>query len=113
MQFSDQKKGMLMAFTAVMFLTPDSLFIRLANVNSWNLIFYRGFIPFSLVFIGLLIIYKNNLIKKVLSTGWYGISYAFAFSVTNITFVISMMPMIPVVPVIPVIPLMLRFPRFL
>ena len=52
MQFSDQKKGMLMAFTAVMFLTPDSLFIRLArHINSWNLIFYRGFIPFSVVFI--------------------------------------------------------------
>ena len=33
MQFSDQKKGMLMAFTAVMFLTPDSLFIRLANMS--------------------------------------------------------------------------------
>ena len=60
MQFSDQKKGMLMAFTAVMFITPDSLFIRLANINSWNLIFYRGFIPFSLVFIGLLLIYKND-----------------------------------------------------
>jgi drug/metabolite transporter (DMT)-like permease len=89
MQFSDQKKGMLMAFTAVMFLTPDSLFIRLANVSSWNLIFYRGFIPFSFVFIGLLIFYKNNLIKKVFSTGWHGVSYAFAFSVTNITFVIS------------------------
>ena len=89
MQFSDQKKGMLMAFTAVMFLTPDSLFIRLANVSSWNLIFYRGFIPFSLVFIGLLMVYKNNLIKKVFSTGWHGVSYAFAFSVTNITFVIS------------------------
>ena len=89
MQFSDQKKGMLMAFTAVMFLTPDSLFIRLANINSWNLIFYRGFIPFVVVLLGLLIIYKNNLIKKVLSTGWHGIYYPFVFSLTNITFVIS------------------------
>ena len=89
MQFSDQKKGMLMAFTAVMFLTPDSLFIRMANINSWNLIFYRGFIPFVFVLVGLLIIYKNNLIKKIFSTGWHGISYAFVFSVTNITFVIS------------------------
>jgi len=89
MQFSDQKKGMLMAFTAVMFLTPDSHFIRMANINSWNLIFYRGFIPFVFVLVGLLIIYKNNLIKKIFSTGWHGISYAFVFSVTNITFVIS------------------------
>jgi drug/metabolite transporter (DMT)-like permease len=89
MQFSDQKKGMLMAFTAVMFLTPDSLFIRLANVSSWNLIFYRGFIPFSLVFIGLLIVYKKNFIKQTFSNGWSGIFYALIFTVTNITFVIS------------------------
>jgi drug/metabolite transporter (DMT)-like permease len=89
MQFSDQKKGMLMAFTAVMFLTPDSLFIRLANINSWNLIFYRGFIPFSVVFIGLLFIYKTNLIKQTLSNGWHGMAYALVFTITNITFVIS------------------------
>ena len=89
MQFSDQKKGMLMAFTAVMFLTPDSLLIRLANVSSWNLIFYRGFIPFSVVFIGLLFIYKTNLIKQTFSNGWHGVAYALIFAITNITFVIS------------------------
>ena len=89
MQFSDQKKGMLMAFTAVMFLTQDSLFIRLASINSWNLIFYRGFIPFSVVFISLLFIYKTNLIKQTLSNGWRGIAYALVFTITNITFVIS------------------------
>ena len=89
MQFSDQKKGMLMAFTAVMFLTPDSLFIRLANISSWNLIFYRGFIPFSVVFITLLFIYKTSLIKQTLSNGWRGLAYALVFTVTNITFVIS------------------------
>jgi drug/metabolite transporter (DMT)-like permease len=89
MHFSDQKKGMLMAFTAVMFLTPDSLFIRLANISSWNLIFYRGFIPFSIVFIGLIIFYKTNFIKQTFSNGLHGVAYALVFSVTNITFVIS------------------------
>ena len=89
MQFNDQKKGMLMAFTAVMFLTPDSLFIRLANISSWNLIFYRGFIPFSVVFVSLLFVYKTNLIKKTISTGWRGIAYAIIFTITNITFLIS------------------------
>ena len=63
MQFSNQKKGTLLAFTAIMFITPDSLFIRLAHVNSWNLIFYRGLIPFFLVFVGLIIIYKKKIIK--------------------------------------------------
>ena len=50
---SDQKKGSLMAFVAVMFITPDSLFIRLSNVETWSLVFYRGIIPFILVFIGI------------------------------------------------------------
>ena len=86
---SDQKKGMLMAFTAVMFITPDSLFIRLANINSWNLIFYRGFIPFFLVFISLLLIYKNDFIKQTFNNGWHGVFYSLIFTVTNITFVIS------------------------
>ena len=43
---SDQQKGSLMAFVAVMFITPDSLFIRLSNVDTWGLVFYRGIIPF-------------------------------------------------------------------
>ena len=39
---SDQQKGSLLAFVAVMFITPDSLFIRLSNVDTWGLVFYRG-----------------------------------------------------------------------
>ena len=89
MQISDQKKGMLLAFAAVIFITPDSLFIRLASISSWNLIFYRGFIPFSFVFVGLLLIYKTNLLKEIFSNGWYGMAYALILAITNITFVIS------------------------
>ena len=89
MAFSDQKTGMLIAFTAIMFITPDSLLIRLSNINSWNLIFYRGLIPFLVVFLGLLIIYKSKLLKEIISNGWHGFFYACTFTVTNIFFVIS------------------------
>ena len=89
MSYSNQKKGMLLAFIAIMFITPDALLIRLANLNSWNLIFYRGFIPFFAVFIGLLIIYKTKLIKEIINNGVHGFFYAITFTVTNIVFVIS------------------------
>ena len=89
MRYNDQKKGMVLAFTAIMFITPDSLFIRLASLESWNLIFYRGFIPFLTVFIGLLIIYKSTLIKELMNNGWHGLAYAGTFTITNIMFVIS------------------------
>ena len=89
MPYSNQKKGMLLAFTAIMFITPDSLFIRLANINSWNLIFYRGLIPFLVVFIGLIFIYKTKLLKELINNSWHGIAYAAVFTITNIVFVIS------------------------
>ena len=53
----------LLAFVAVMFITPDSLFIRLSNIDTWSLVFYRGIIPFFTCFFGMLIIYKLNFLK--------------------------------------------------
>ena len=85
----NQKKGMLLAFTGIMFITPDSLLIRLADIDSWNLIFYRGFIPFLTILIGLLFIYKSSLIKKILNNGWHGIAFILTFAITSIVFVIS------------------------
>ena len=86
---TDQKKGSLMAFVAVMFITPDSLFIRLSNVETWSLVFYRGIIPFVLVFIGMLLIYKLKFFNLLRSNGYYGFAYVLTFSVTNIAFVVS------------------------
>ena len=89
MKLTEQYKGTLLAFIAIMFITPDSLFIRLANLESWNLIFYRGFIPFLVVFVGILITYKAKFIKQLIENGWHGFIYAILFTITNIAFVIS------------------------
>ena len=86
---TDQQKGSLLAFVAVMFITPDSLFIRLSNVDTWGLVFYRGVIPFFTVFIGMLLIYKLSFFKMLLSSGYHGLIYVGTFSITNITFVVS------------------------
>ena len=87
--FTDQQKGSLLAFVAVMFITPDSLFIRLSNVDTWGLVFYRGIIPFFSVFLVMLLIYKLNFFKMLFSSGYHGLIYISTFSVTNITFVVS------------------------
>ena len=86
---SDQQKGSLLAFVAVMFITPDSLFIRLSSVDTWSLVFYRGVIPFFTVLIGMLIIYRLNFFKMLFNSGYHGIIYVITFSITNITFVVS------------------------
>ena len=87
--FTDQQKGSLMAFVAVMFITPDSLFIRLSNVDTWGLVFYRGIIPFFTVFLAMLLIYKLSFFKILFTSGYHGLIYIGTFSLTNITFVVS------------------------
>ena len=86
---TDQQKGSLLAFVAVLFITPDSLFIRLSNVDTWGLVFYRGIIPFFTVFLGMILIYKLNFFKILFDSGYHGITYVITFSITNITFVVS------------------------
>ena len=86
---SNQKKGSFLAFVAVMLITPDSIFIRLSNIETWGMLFYRGAIPFLFVLIGLIFFYKKNLFKALIAIGYPGIFYVLSFSVCNITFIIS------------------------
>ena len=62
---SNQKKGSFLAFVAVMLITPDSIFIRLSNIETWGMLFYRGAIPFVVVLIGLIFFYKNLYIVEL------------------------------------------------
>ena len=87
--FSDQQKGSLLAFIAVILITPDSILIRLSNIETWGLLFYRGAIPFLIVLIGLIIFYKNNFFKAIIGIGYPGIFYVLSFSICNITFILS------------------------
>ncbi|MDC0249981.1 DMT family transporter [Candidatus Pelagibacter sp.] len=86
---SNQRKGSLLAFIAVMLITPDSIFIRLSNIETWGMLFYRGAIPFMFVLVGLVFFYKNNLLKALVGIGYPGIFYVVSFSICNITFIIS------------------------
>ncbi|MDA9667676.1 DMT family transporter [Candidatus Pelagibacter sp.] len=86
---SSQKKGSLLAFIAVILITPDSIFIRLSNIETWGMLFYRGAIPFVVVLIGLIFFYKKDLFKALVGIGYPGIFYVISFSICNITFIIS------------------------
>ena len=85
----NQKKGSLLAFIAIVFITPDTLLIRLSNIETWGMLFYRGAIPFFVVLIGLIFFYKKKFFNAFLNVGWTGIFYTISFSICNITFLIS------------------------
>ena len=88
-KLSNQQKGSFLAFVGVMFITPDSLFIRLSSIDTWSLLFYRGAIPFVVVLIGLILFYKKNFFNALFKIGLAGIFYVISFSICNITFIIS------------------------
>ena len=88
-KLTSQQRGSFLAFIAVMLITPDSIFIRLSNIETWGLLFYRGAIPFLVVLTGLIFFYKSNLLKAILAIGIPGIFYVLSFSICNITFIIS------------------------
>ena len=89
MDLNNQQKGSLLAFIAVFLITPDSLLIRLSNIETWGMLFYRGAIPFVVVLIGTLLFYKKSFVKALLGVGYPGIFYIFSFAICNITFLIS------------------------
>ena len=87
--YTNQQKGSLLAFIAVMFITPDSLLIRLSNIDTWGMLFYRGAIPFTVVLTGLLIFYNKNFLNILFNVGYAGIFYIISFAICNITFLVS------------------------
>ena len=89
MQLTDKQKGIALSLIGVLVITPDSLLIRLISMPSWELLFYRGLVPFVLLFILLLLYYKKNFLHSLLITGLPGLFYAILIALGNTTFVIS------------------------
>jgi len=55
---SANAKGILLASTGILILSPDSLLIRLINIDLWSLMFLRG------LFMGITLLLLNILINK-------------------------------------------------
>lgn len=86
----DKHKGIFLALIGVLFITPDSLAVRLTGINSWELVFYRGLIPFVCLLILLLFLYKKNFFNMCFAIGFAGILNALLAALGNITFITSL-----------------------
>ena len=89
MNLTDKQKGIGLSLLGVLIITPDSLFIRLIDMPSWELLFYRGLIPFFCLFAALIIFYQKQFIHSLIITGFSGLLYAFLVALGNASFVIS------------------------
>ena len=46
MNLTNKQKGLGLSLIGVLLITPDSLFLRLIDLGAWELVFYRGLVPF-------------------------------------------------------------------
>jgi len=89
MQLTDKQKGIALSLFGVLIITPDSLFIRLINISSWELLFYRGLIPFFCLLLFLLFYYNKKFLQALVLIGLPGVFYAILIALGNSTFVLS------------------------
>ena len=66
-------KGLLMSFIGVVILSPDSLLIRLADADSWTVLFWRGLLMAIGVTIILLFTYRSKTIDEIKKIGRGGL----------------------------------------
>ena len=103
---SNHLKGISMAFLGVFILSPDALLIRLAEADSWPILFWRGIFYALGIIIILLITHQSkalNEVKKIgkdglligILTGLGSVTFVFAVQLTSIAsalIIISIMP---------------------
>ncbi len=78
-----------MAFLGVFILTPDGVLIRLADADSWSIIFWRGFFFAIGVLIILLMASGSKAVDEVKQIGKDGIFIGILTGLGSVTFVFS------------------------
>ncbi|MEO0370312.1 MAG: DMT family transporter [Pseudomonadota bacterium] len=85
-------KGLVITSLGVVFVVPDSLYVRLIEAEPMVVAFWRGMSAGLLILIGLLLFQGTRGFRAALSTGWPGVIYmlligstapAFVMAVTN------------------------------
>ena len=89
MHLSTHARGILISILGVFILSPDSLLIRLLQLDDYTLIFYRGLLPAVTITLLLLIYYQRNFLSVIIATGWAGLMNGVFYATTNITFIYS------------------------
>jgi drug/metabolite transporter (DMT)-like permease len=84
---SSSRRGLAFAFAGILFLSPESLLIRLVDVDRWTLLFWRG----TLMSIGLFV--ASSVLagspRVILRIGRPGLLVAVLFGLQTVLFIVS------------------------
>ena len=86
---SEYLKGLILTVIGVLVVTPDSLLIRLIDADSWTVIFWRNSLSGFAILLGLLLYYRRDFPKQMLSIGWAGLAMGVIWAIGTFCFVFS------------------------
>ena len=82
-------RGLLITGTGVIVLTPDTLLLRLADLDVWTITFWRDLSLGLALMLAMAVFYRGRTISVFLAMGWAGLSVAFLFGINGILFVVA------------------------
>lgn len=89
-KLSIQAKGLILTTAGVLAICPDTLLVRLLDIDKWALLVYRGL----MIAVGLTLItffiHGRSTGKQFRKIGWAGLGISLLFAVSTISFVTSL-----------------------
>lgn len=86
---SDQAKGLWITFFGVLFVVPDSLFVRLIDAEALTIAFWRLLLAGGLSALWILLTKGGEPFRAVLRTGRYGLIYMTGVGASGVLFVVA------------------------
>lgn len=90
MKLSNQAKGLLITTAGVVAISPDTLLVRLLDLEKWSLIFYRGIITAACLTLLTVLFHGRNTPAQFRRIGLPGICIACLFTSSTICFVLGL-----------------------
>jgi len=82
-------KGLLIAFFGILILSPDAALVRLANADSWTILFWRGIFFAAGIIVILLITYRSKALNEVINIGKGGMLIGFLTALGGTSFILA------------------------
>jgi len=80
-------KGLLITVLGVFILSPDALLIRLADSDTWTILFWRGLLFALGITLIIFLTYRSTTIQQFTNIGKRGILLGFIFGLSTVSFV--------------------------
>ena len=82
-------KGLLIAFFGILILTPDAVLVRLADSNSWTVLFWRGLFFAAGIVVILLITYRSKAVNELINIGKGGVLIGLLTALGGTSFILA------------------------